>query len=798
MSSNKSVFVCEAVYRGQRAVQGSQTPSSLTAVVEAVVACRPSDVTINKRHQERCQLQCDEDSLRVTRIKKDEGFESDSESSGSACDDSCCVTQDIKVINDHVLRLDRLLREDSTSSTSSQGSEDVSSANTSGAESEDDLPRPGDAPPSPSPPDPEAPPLPSSNALAPPPSHAQPGDGADEVFLMSDILFCHVSPSLPRVVVAVVKNAETGRAAAHVFECGSEEAARTLYLRYHESSSRYKLNRYRNSWRRSGGAKLEVKGETTVDGDLARSSLRSVGGNSAPLLDTATPFPHNLPKISSKNAKNVNVIEIRETKSKERPWHLHQHTDENGVTHIEIESGPRGSSNSKPITQARDFGNILSFSNDPVTMMPRVSSSSLSRSLGQTSAPSSMTNAPSSLPATIISSGAPITSSAPSSLTGSNGGSAPSSLVSSEDGSSLSGSVRGREVLVAGEKDKKSRQRQPPLLLEESRRNEKEEEKRDWRREEVNWWGEEERERETRSRRDRHEGIRDSSRSGWEAVFQYPQERRGRDPSSKGGDRNRARYLHNKGPAPLPPPRRHPNNPSLLLIPTKSGAEPSRAFYPKETHIMRGGKLLRVDYPGYPGWGVPHQQHHHSHIHHHNLQQHHHHDVNNNPNRYSTYYPGLSSSMWAGPHEYHAPRVRESSSVSADVRRRSRSKSPARRPMAHRYIDAVAALNISQRLKDFSEAVFTSRKNQNDSLKSLIIGMGNSNLGGGTNGHSESKGHHRSSSTVSAPPMEGDGGTVGLKPVIKKGLGGRRLDGESPEARRVTFSAYATVQLMDT
>ena len=46
----------------------------------------------------RVQLQLDEERLRVVPVKKDEGFESDSEgSSGSLCGDACCSSDEVKV-----------------------------------------------------------------------------------------------------------------------------------------------------------------------------------------------------------------------------------------------------------------------------------------------------------------------------------------------------------------------------------------------------------------------------------------------------------------------------------------------------------------------------------------------------------------------------------------------------------------------------------------------------------------------------------------------------------------------------
>lgn len=586
------------------------------------------------------------------------------------------------------------------------------------------------------------------------------------MFLMSDILYCHVAAATPRVVVVVVKDAGSSQVYAHVFQCLTEDAARSLYAHYKEASNKYKLNRYRNSKRKTE----LLKGEAVGQGGKVVSASGGGGGSKkgGKSLSHALDSGGGRGSVRSVEARvltgekrgdsgnNVNVIEIRETQQngeKLRPWNLVQHTDANGVTHIEIESGPCSLVSSS--SEVSDFSSMVSLS---------------AARGGQAAQPASLL--------------APRPSSRAEAFSGTSGGeggsvrgtsSCPSSLVSN-----------GREVLVAGETDKKFRQRQPALLLRddlarqglarkaEDRRNDdslrrsekrkddpsKEDKKRDSRRDDHDG----------RSRRERYEGdrmlVREVTRATMEAMIpRITTDRQGRP---RDHSRGRVRHSHNKGPAPPPPPRRHPNNPSLMLVPTKSGTENARAFYPKESHIVRGNKLVRVDYPAYPG-GWMHQ------------------DVNNNPHHYN-YYPNAA---WMGPHEYHAMRHRDPP-ITPEMRRRSRSKSPARRPMAHRYIDAVSTFSLSQKLKDFSDAVFTSKKNSNNVVASNVMGNSlSANCGQFSPGsETEVRGHQRSLSTASAPAGDGDGT---LRPVIKKG----RRPENSPQTRRVTFSAYATVQVMD-
>ncbi|XP_066984835.1 serine-rich adhesin for platelets-like [Macrobrachium rosenbergii] len=830
------MFRCEAVYRGCRVVLGAQSSSTLTLLVEHLLAPHANGQhthdggthTYTKLRSERCQLQCDDERLQVTPIRKDEGFESDSESSGSTCDESFCSNQDIKMINDHVLRLDHLIHHDSaatsatpftssSSSSSSSSSDDISSsATSSGNESEDDTPRSTSECVGTSVQNSQS--QVDASRGAPAVAGGSAGgcaNSAGDTFLMSDILYCHVAPATPRVVVVVVKDAGSSQVYAHVFQCLTDEAARALYAHYKEASNKYKLNRYRNSKRKTdpnssefpvSAATVYKSGSISSHKDAAYgkpplsgsvySSSKISGGSLSRLRDgggggggggSSSSGRGSLRSVEARLLKgekrdsgnNVNVIEIREasqldnrntTSEDPSAWNLVQHTDSNGVTHIEIESGPCSLMSSSSDTS--DFNSLASMNSQPGGQLTMNSLTAL---------PSHTTSS----------------SDVGANSHGSN--SCPTSLISTE-----------REILIAGEVEKKTRQRQPPQFLREHNFSHLDQ---PWRQEDA--WGEDtlkrsdnfkrddyrrgdkkshrdenrREEREGRSRRGRHEvelrsnNLKDVSLSmplgSVEGLIpRLPQERPSR---AREQSRTRLRHSHNKGPAPPPPPRRHPNNPSLLLVPTKSGAENARAFYPKESHIIRGNKVVRVEYPGYSSTWM-------------------HHDINNNPHHYNYYAHG---NAWIGAHEYHAVRPREATTITNEMRRRSRSKSPARRPMAHRYIDAVSTFNLSQKLKDISEAVFAGKRgggahgnsiqgNANLSAAANNSGSNNSTHSGGGGGAREGKGHSRSMSTVSASAVEGLGDGT-LKSVIKKG---RKVEG-SPQTRRVTFSAYATVQVME-
>lgn len=590
--------------------------------------------------------------------------------------------------------------------------------------------------------------------------------GVGDLFLMCDILYCHVSTATPRVLVVVVKDAGSSQVHAHVFQCPTEDTARNLYAHYKEASNKYKLNRYRNSKRKTqiealgfssnhksssgnGGSKKAISGSgkpPSGRGVLGGGSLSRDEGGCRGSLRAGEARLYTSDRQGD-NDKNVNVIRIRESEAggeEPSPWNLVQHTDANGVTHIEIDSGPCSLAGTS--TDPSVFTSLASLAITHSSQLSSSLNSVATRSHSRNNSLNSITGG--------------------ESLRGSS--SCPSSLVST-----------GREVLVAGELDKRSRQRQPPLLLrrdgisyeDQSRKSDERRNEDSLRRNETkkekktrNEWRED---GGGRSRRDWHEGerggLQEVLRPTVEAMIpRLPQERQ---PRTRDHSRARIRTSHNKGPAPPPPPRRHPDNPALLLVPTKSGAETARAFYPKESHIVRGNKIVRVEAGSYrAGWGC--------------------HDLNNNPHQYN-YYGGGGG--WAGPHEYHAPRTRESTTITPEMRRRSRSKSPARRPMAHRYIDAVSTFSLSQKLKDISDAVFTARRN------AAAGGSvpGGSQAAGSSYTAGEVKGHQRSPSSVSG--AGGGDGEGTLRPVIKKG----RRQESSPQLRRVTFSAYATVQVMD-
>ena len=569
-----------------------------------------------------------------------------------------------------------------------------------------------------------------------------------DIFLMSDILFCHICAPYPKVVVVVVKVSVPGSLLrAHILECVTQLAAKTLYSHYYKACNNYKLNRYRNSKRKSeikkdshsyndfissncednsdvfnslrSCAVRKDSGTSSVsEGGSVRGSLRSIRNGFEQVLD-----------------KNVNVIEIKsnENTDESQPFSLVQHIDSEGITHIEIESGPISLINGGSVSS--DFSSIISLSTPENNVINSITLNSINSTKKRVS--------------------------------------------SANHSNTVNNATKAeRESISLNERDKKFRQRQPAMILRDSgesfnqklgKKSEVEQKEytsrqerhipdqsrsRDFTRPPLpppSSWGVPERPSRPREiSRNRNQNNRDSrDHEQREKDFREREFREFKDRELRAREFKElaARNKYNKGPAPPPPPRRHPHDSSLLLVPTKSGHEPKRSYYPKESHIVRGNKVVRVDFPTVPVWG-------------------HRSDPNNNARQYMHYTGG-----WA--HEYHAPRIREPS-LNSEIRRRSRSKSPARRQVTNRYIDAVTTFNFSQKLKEISEAVFSTKKAPN-SIVNFLPPITNRTL------------------TRSGSNPLSSGEIEPLKPVIKK------LDSKASETdnRRVTFSAYATVQLMD-
>lgn len=116
-----------------------------------------------------------------------------------------------------------------------------------------------------------------------------------EVYSMNDVLFCHVDRMYENSVSFVIRN--SGSHDILVFECQTEDNAKLIYNKFNEQKKRTKLERHRRR-KSDGGSVVSKSQHSYVDNELSA---------------------------------------IEKVKNKLK-WNLIQHTDRNGVTHIEVES----------------------------------------------------------------------------------------------------------------------------------------------------------------------------------------------------------------------------------------------------------------------------------------------------------------------------------------------------------------------------------------------------------------------------------------------------------------------------
>ena len=287
MSETK--FVYNARFVGRKGVEGPLNDFRLSEVVSAFQtdADRKSSVV----DEIRCNVEFSDKNLLVTFIKKDEGFESDTESAKSVensesvqVEDKSC-SGDEKIINDHVLRLSG---EDSDSETS-----DHNKSSSSGS---------------------------SSASSTPTVELSKYKFDHLDTYSINDVLICHTDKVYKNCVIWVIR--KSGSLEALVFECTSEDNARQLYRKFHEVSKRSKLERHRR--RKSDGGSIVTRGSDF-------SNISSAGG-----LGKLKPSAENI----TINNIDTSLIEKAVEKNQQK-WSLVQHTDKNGVTHIEVEASDK-------------------------------------------------------------------------------------------------------------------------------------------------------------------------------------------------------------------------------------------------------------------------------------------------------------------------------------------------------------------------------------------------------------------------------------------------------------------------
>lgn len=367
--------------------------------------------TGNERIDQRYILRC-RDGLELikrplhqkqqSKRQEDEGFESDGDddsastrSLGSSADDTVSNSSSCCFVDDHVFkchsnattttseRPTHSSRLTSSSTPSCVSSVATDSANSSGASDTEDT----SAPSTPSPTtvgttsvaalvktlslfqqrntdtetSKQPPPPPPTPPSQPPPATTSKDEHEDsrEVYSVNEIAFCHTDPSFQRVVVWVVKKKRplghcssgsdtAGGLEAIVFECSSEENMKKLIQSFHETSRRFKLEQYRHPHRRKDIPALpnrtqspKTSASSTLTPESIIKALKEASQKSPMLTATAKPVIkpiHLTTRTSSKGSGPGSEVEVLSTVAGTR-FNLVQRTDGDGVTHIEVSRG---------------------------------------------------------------------------------------------------------------------------------------------------------------------------------------------------------------------------------------------------------------------------------------------------------------------------------------------------------------------------------------------------------------------------------------------------------------------------
>ncbi|KAJ9600628.1 hypothetical protein L9F63_026234 [Diploptera punctata] len=381
---------CEAILLGREQVDGAVDTSSLASLIRSLLPTTGRRPWSSSEH--RYTLRCSDGLEFIKRSPHhkqskrhdDEGFESDDDSAstrslGSSADDTISNSSSCCFVDDHVFnaRTTSAARVPSSSTSSCVSSVATDSANSSGASDTEDT----SAPPTPTPTVVGTTSVSalvkslslfqqrnSTTELSKPPVNATAAtairkdehEDGKETYPVSEIAFCHTDSSFPRVVVWVVKKKRSQRLSpsgtdtssgleAVVFECSSEENTKKLCESFQETSRRAKLDQYRHPHRRKDTS--PAPNRTQSSSITPESIIRALKDASEKTLTstlkntTVKPIikPTHLPtsRTSSTNSTTSgpgSEVEVLSTVAGTR-FNLVQRTDGDGVTHIEVSRG---------------------------------------------------------------------------------------------------------------------------------------------------------------------------------------------------------------------------------------------------------------------------------------------------------------------------------------------------------------------------------------------------------------------------------------------------------------------------
>ena len=275
-----------------------------------------------KQHEEfRCSLELGDKNLVVNFIKRDEGFESDGGEStrsmsteevnnNSKPNDIGTNSVEEKIIKDHVFKIRNL--------------EDTSSANSSGSDSDENSNSKNS--------------VTSSQSTSPTSDLQKYKFDHKDAFPISDVLICHTDQEFSNCLVWVIRT-KSGDLEALVLECNGETEVKEVYRKFLEVSKRSKLERHRRR-KSDGGSVVTRSVEALFSRSKKSNSNNHDNNNKTKSIHLSSHEASALEKVldGSNKVHQLQKSTYLDQVPAGKGWNLIQHTDRNGVTHIEVES----------------------------------------------------------------------------------------------------------------------------------------------------------------------------------------------------------------------------------------------------------------------------------------------------------------------------------------------------------------------------------------------------------------------------------------------------------------------------